>query len=311
MTDPVCSPQDLKLLNNLAIRLYRELLPTGSTGKKHDGNLVFSPTTLLLSLQQVDLASQGNSQEELRNLPAGKEDIVADAETDVVVIEGLNNRFARETTDGRRQQETIRALPGTIEDFHNLDGRTMKVLTVHLQGKIFLSRDEKLKVTIAELPLSQYDNNFLIVLPDDSRRQGLKDFEEAFKEDTFDILRQDWQMPLTHVYLPKFSLENHFSLAKPLQDLGVKDIFSPAMADLSAACRGHTKSLHVADMLHAASIDISCETGKRILPPEEPRAGECSGALEADTHPEMWNVMGRVVHLDEEVDRTVWSHHKR
>ena len=60
-------------------------------------------------------------------------------------------------------------------------------------------------------------------------------------------------MPLTHVYLPKFSLENHFSLSKPLQELGVKDLFSSSKADLSNLSSAST-GLHVTDVLHAASI---------------------------------------------------------
>ncbi|OWA50326.1 putative Leukocyte elastase inhibitor C [Hypsibius exemplaris] len=425
MVDPLSSPQDLQALNNLALRLYRELVQ--SAGKNSKGNLVFSPTILLISLQQACLASQGKTREqlqklgkipdeslravlhdlevilqaghvsrkdrqydffaatkilvsqgisvsprfaeELKSLQAGNKDVVTPVQADLKATESLINEFAKVATEeriqtfateqalamdkdsllllslghfrsdwedkfvkrtsvnyeGRQMRATLQALPGTMEDFHNLDGTAAKVIMVHLEGKIFLTRDEKLKVTIAELPLSQYDNNFVIVLPDDAKKHGLKDFEDAFKEDTFEILRQHWQMPLTHVYLPKFSLENHFSLNKPLQDLGVKDIFSPAKADLSGISAA--TGLHVSDVLHAASIDISCETSKG-LPPYQPRAGECSGALMPDTfatgfhvnrpffflvrprHPEMWNVMGRVVHLDEEVDRTVWNHHK-
>jgi serine protease inhibitor len=130
-----------------------------------------------------------------------------------------------------------------------------------LQAKIFLTRDEKLKVSIFELPLNQYASSLLIVLPDaDAGKKTLKHFEDNLKEETFEILRQNWQMPLTHCYLPKFSLQKDFSCSKYLQDLGLKDIFSPFKADLgnlsqSKRAKGaSTPGLHVADILHSASI---------------------------------------------------------
>lgn len=115
-----------------------------------------------------------------------------------------------------------------------------------------MTRDENLGVTIAELPLSHYSMNLTIVLPDDATPSGMRKFEEKFNHETLEILRKNWQMPKTHVYLPKFALESHLTLGKTLQNLGLSSMFS-SNADLSSIGGSH---LHVADVVHVAGIGM-------------------------------------------------------
>ncbi|XP_055346699.1 leukocyte elastase inhibitor-like isoform X2 [Paramacrobiotus metropolitanus] len=223
-----------------------------------------------------------------------------------------------------RMRQNVQALTATVEPFHNADGSVVDVIMVHLQEKIFLTRDENLKVTIAEIPLSHYSMNMTVILPDDAK-SGLKNFENNFTCETLEILRKDWQMPQTHVYFPKFALESHLGLSKALQSMGLKGLFTPqSNGDLSPAGNG---KLHIVEAIHKAGVEISAETGEP-LPPRQPRAGECS-VMRPDTfarglrldrpflffitarHPEVWCFMGKVVDLTHTVNPEVWSHHKR
>ena len=239
--EPIGTAKDVQPVNDLALRLYRQLLRTSAgslTGPQH-GNLVFSPTSLLISLREAFLASQGKSREqiqkvlnnipdeslravfhdlgallqagnakekgrlydffagtkvlvhqqtavqpkyteELKTIGAGNEDVLGTVQADVKAIESLINQLAQEATAERiqsfateealkmekdavlllslshfaadweamflkrssvkyegRGREEVQALPATLEDFHNADGSTAKVLMVHLQAGHF------------------------------------------------------------------------------------------------------------------------------------------------------------------------------
>ena len=95
--------------------------------------------------------------------------------------------------------------------------------------------------------MTQYEMNMVILLPDPSKNDGeaLAKLEKSLKADTLDIMRRDWQMPRTRVYLPKFSFTGVCSVAKDLNNLGLKSVFS----DKSGA--------NITDCIHAASIGKS------------------------------------------------------
>ncbi|XP_055346751.1 leukocyte elastase inhibitor-like [Paramacrobiotus metropolitanus] len=235
-------------------------------------------------------------------------------------------------------------LPMSMEDFHNADGSVKKVLTVHLEEKIMLTRDEDLKVTILELPFKKYAMNMIVVLPDDTTSNGLRHFEENINHQTFEILQKNAQMPLTRVYLPKFNVDSEVSLNKSLTDIGVKHLFDAGglfssntdWADLTSSGDALT---HITDVLHGASFSVS---GECDAPAQQNKSGskkakrddgndtngnippQCvqleSARFATGMHinrpfffmvqsswPTIWSFMGHVQHL-EEADSAVWRH---
>ena len=110
------------------------------------------------------------------------------------------------------------------------------------------------KLRILELPYEHPDRSMLIVLPDEetstenlaNRLQGLD----------FTKIRTDEEPTETYISIPKFELKFKTDLKEHMEQLGVRDLFSEASADLSGISNEY---LFASKGVHQALIKVNEE----------------------------------------------------
>lgn len=121
--------------------------------------------------------------------------------------------------------------------------------------KMMYGEDRNLGCKIVELPYVNDDLSMFIILP--NKEDGLS--ELMGKVDHAKLLELTTQMGKIDVELtlPKFKLEDKFSLNDVLQSLGMKDMFIGGIADFSGM--DGTKELYVSSVVHQSFIDVNEE----------------------------------------------------
>ena len=97
----------------------------------------------------------------------------------------------------------------------------------------------------------------LVILPDDV--DGLGGLEKAVSAEQINRWSQSllWEEKAI-VSIPKFTLDASYRLPVYLKDLGITDVFSGSLADLSGiAPAGQGGGLYVSDALHKAYVDVN------------------------------------------------------
>lgn len=61
------------------------------------------------------------------------------------------------------------------------------------------------------------------------------------------------------VYLPRFRIEDSFSLKEKLEDMGLVDLFSPAKSKLPGIVADSRDDLYVSDAFHKAFLEVNEE----------------------------------------------------
>lgn len=86
------------------------------------------------------------------------------------------------------------------------------------------------KVQVLELPYKGEDITMVLILP--TRNTPLADVESGMTSD----IMQDWlsslQATTLSMYLPRFRIEDSFSVKEKLHQMGLEDLFDPGTARL-------------------------------------------------------------------------------
>ncbi|KAH9371121.1 hypothetical protein HPB48_004490 [Haemaphysalis longicornis] len=138
-----------------------------------------------------------------------------------------------------KTEDTIRG-----EFFNEGGSRSVPVQMMHQKGEFVYAMSEDLDAHILELPYVGDRVDMVIVLP--RSRDGLAEVE-----------RKLWRLRLPRkvdVYLPKFQLQQAYSLKGALQSLGVRDVFSARDANLTGV--SSKRPLALDEVLHKALLDV-------------------------------------------------------
>ncbi|NXC10079.1 ANT3 protein, partial [Orthonyx spaldingii] len=140
-----------------------------------------------------------------------------------------------------------------LDTFHKANGETCKVPTMYQESKFHYTFIPEDKVQVLELPYKGDDITMLLVLPSAGTR-----LEEVERELTSEKL-QDWLDSMEEVslfvYLPRFRVEDSFSVKEKLRKMGLEDLFSPENARLP---EGRT-DLYVSEAFHKAFLEVNEE----------------------------------------------------
>lgn len=146
-----------------------------------------------------------------------------------------------------KPEDTIRG-----EFFNEGGSRSVPVEMMHQKGEFVYAMSEALDAHILELPYVGDRVDMVIVLP--RSRDGLAEVERKFSLET---ARQALASALPRkvdVYLPKFQLQQAYSLKGALQSLGVRDVFSARDANLTGV--SSKRPLALDEVLHKALLDV-------------------------------------------------------
>ena len=110
---------------------------------------------------------------------------------------------------------------------------------------------------VIELPYAGDSLSMFIILPD--RPTTLAELENSLTFDDLVNVRQKFQMTSGQVtlFLPKFRLDERLNLAQLLAAMGMRDLFTEGVADLSGI--DGSRELYVSEVLHRAVVEVNEE----------------------------------------------------
>ena len=140
------------------------------------------------------------------------------------------------------------------EDFYVNDTETVKVDMMYQEGKFPLGWNQELKSLLLELPYVGKSMSLFIVLP--KEKFGLKEVEDKLSYSHLQDAENSFKLRAvrTEVWLPRFVLDSDFSLSDTLSAMGMPDLFTEGVADLSGM--DGTRELYVSAVLHKAFMEV-------------------------------------------------------
>ncbi|NXP16992.1 ANT3 protein, partial [Scytalopus superciliaris] len=144
-----------------------------------------------------------------------------------------------------------------LDVFTKANGKTCKVPTMYQESKFRYALIPQDKVQVLELPYKGDDITMVLVLP----RAGTP-LEEVERDLTSEKL-QGWIDFMSEVslfvYLPRFRVEDSFSVKEKLRKMGLEDLFSPENARLPGIIAEGRTDLYVSDAFHKAFLEVNEE----------------------------------------------------
>lgn len=142
------------------------------------------------------------------------------------------------------------------EPFRRPDGETCQVSMMYQEGKFHYRRVAE-GTQVLELPFKGDDITMVLVLPKPEKRLA-----RVERELTPELL-QEWLDELDEtmltVHLPRFRVEDSFSLKERLEEMGLVDLFSPRDSRLPGIVANGRNDLYVSDAYHKAFLEVNEE----------------------------------------------------
>ncbi|NXO04434.1 ANT3 protein, partial [Rhinopomastus cyanomelas] len=144
-----------------------------------------------------------------------------------------------------------------LDVFHKANGETCKIPIMYQESKFYHTYIPQDKVQVLELPYKGDEITMVLVLP-----KAGKLLEEVERDLTSEKL-QDWIESLKevslNVYLPRFRIEDNFSVKEKLRKMGLEDLFSPENARLPGIVAEGRTDLYVSEAFHKAFLEVNEE----------------------------------------------------
>ncbi|KAK8770041.1 hypothetical protein V5799_013494 [Amblyomma americanum] len=137
--------------------------------------------------------------------------------------------------------------------FHLSYHRAVHAEIMYQRNRFKGGYSEELRASALEMPYRGQMMSMVIIVPDDV--QGLRDLEQSLTPANLSELLAGMKLvDNVKLFLPKFRIEHSVALRETLEDLGVKDLFTPGQADLSEAFETGTPI--VSDLVHNALVQV-------------------------------------------------------
>lgn len=197
------------------------------------------------------------------------------------LLQEENNPITQETSvlatsafyfKGKWQKEFDRDLT-EVAKFKTDQGMEVDVDMMYNLLETGYAINNELDCQIIDLPFLKGDLSMFVILP--NKDDGLADLESKINSKNLEGLIQETHTRKEHMLLklPKFSLQNQFSLNKALTSLGMNEAFKAAEANLSKI--NGTNKLFLSEVQHKTILEVD-EKGKPFVAPGEGQMGECS-----------------------------------
>ncbi|XP_008201831.1 alaserpin isoform X5 [Nasonia vitripennis] len=143
---------------------------------------------------------------------------------------------------------------GTQDKIFHVDAKTeKKVPTMFASGSYVYGELPDLKAKFVELPYENKDLKMVIIVPDEI--EGLSAIQENLESFNHTRLAEAGSEREVQLYIPKFKIESTIDLKKPLEALGMTDMFSNA-ANFTGIS---DEPLKVGKVLQKAFIEVNEE----------------------------------------------------
>jgi len=146
------------------------------------------------------------------------------------------------------------------DNFHISPNKSVKVKLMYMKAKFYYGVNSELNCQAIELPYAGENLSMFILLPDQAT--SLSQLEEKLTSADLVNVKEKFSMWFTEVRLrlPRFSLDEELSLADVLEQMGMRDLFTSGVADLSGV--DGSKELYVSKVLHRAVLEVNEEGTK-------------------------------------------------
>ncbi|XP_028737941.1 leukocyte elastase inhibitor [Peromyscus leucopus] len=139
------------------------------------------------------------------------------------------------------------------------DTKTVKMM--YQKKKFPFGYIQDLKCKVLEMPYQGEELSMIILLPEDieDTSMGLKKIEEQLTLEKLNewTKRENLETIDVHVKLPRFKLEESYTLNSNLGRLGVQDLFSSDKADLSGM--SGSRDLFISKIIHKSFVEVNEE----------------------------------------------------
>lgn len=120
------------------------------------------------------------------------------------------------------------------ELFYKADGESCSVFMMYQEGK-FRYRRVAEGTQVLELPFKGDDITMVLILP--KLEKSLTKVEQELTPEVLQEWLDELAETLLVVHMPRFRIEDSFSVKERLQDMGLEDLFSPEKSKLPGECR--------------------------------------------------------------------------
>ncbi|KAM8930520.1 antithrombin-III [Pelodytes ibericus] len=137
------------------------------------------------------------------------------------------------------------------------DSQTCEVPFMFQEGKFRYGAYRADDVQVLELPYKGDDISMVLILP--ARNSTLEEVERNLSLEKINHWLNNAREIQLSVHLPRFKIENSFSVKEKLQKMGLVDLFDPQNAWLPGIVAGGRNDLYVSDALHKAFLEVNEE----------------------------------------------------
>ncbi|XP_039985363.1 antithrombin-III [Xiphias gladius] len=144
-----------------------------------------------------------------------------------------------------------------ITDFQVSVGHSCSVNMMYQETRFRYRHLPDDQVQLLEMPYRGDDITMVIILP--SRGTTLSKVEESLDLNKLNSWLNGMKETTVSVNVPRFRLEDSFSLKEKLQAMGLTDLFSPEKASLPGMLEDGSDGLYISDAYHKAFLEVNEE----------------------------------------------------
>ncbi|KAF7241369.1 Antithrombin-III [Varanus komodoensis] len=144
-----------------------------------------------------------------------------------------------------------------MDPFHRTIAGPCQAPMMYQEGKFRHAFVPSANVQVLELPYKGNDVSMVLILP--YVGTPLAQVERELTSQKLDDWLNSLEEVLLALHLPRFKIEDSFSMKEKLQRMGLRDIFSPERASLPGILAGGGLPLYVSEVFHKAFLEVNEE----------------------------------------------------
>ncbi|KAM9848824.1 antithrombin-III [Aulostomus maculatus] len=144
-----------------------------------------------------------------------------------------------------------------MSNFHVSESRTCSVNMMYQEARFRYHYFPDDQVQLLEMPYRGDDITMVIILP--SKGSSVTQVEDSLDLKKLTGWLAQMKETTVSVHIPRFQVEDSFSLKEKLENMGLTDLFSPEAASLPGMLEDGTGSLFISDAYHKAFLEVNEE----------------------------------------------------